>query len=182
MNPLAAIQAGLGAVQFIGGLLSKPKKRPEYTIAGEYGKNVKLAQDVKNMGMPAEEFYRQKNMIDRNMATGMSQLQGRRSALAGVTNMVAATNDANLNLNAQAANIKASNFRMGTQLEMGANSELANQKLQKMQWEKLQPYMDKMRKSEALMGAGMQNVMGGLKTGALLMEQAGTKALTGGLG
>jgi hypothetical protein len=96
------------------------------------------------------------------MATGLSALGSRRSSLAGVSALVQRSNDAFGNLNAFAAQTKAQNFRQGTAMEMNANSQMAEQKIQKMNWEKLQPYMRKLQSAQSMMGAGMQNMFGGV--------------------
>lgn len=166
MNPLSIIQGGIGVIQMLGGIFSKPKKRPGYDIPDEFNQNVGLAQSIKHMGMSSEQYGAQQNAIGRNMATGINALQGRRSALAGVASLAFGANDNMLRLNEAAAKMQQQNMISGTQMEMGANNQLAGQKLRKMEWEKLRPFSEKLQQSQSLIGAGMQNVMGGINTEA----------------
>lgn len=162
---LPAIQAGIGGLQMLGGLFTRAR-RPEYDIPSEFRQNINIARGVKTMGMPVAEYNRAAQGIQRNVSTGISTLQGRRGALGGVASLMRAANDAQLNLDSIAARMRLDNFRMGSQMEMGANAAMANQKIQKMNWEKLQPYLQKVQQKQALFGAGMQNIMGGLQSGA----------------
>lgn len=175
LNPLSAVQSGIGVIQMLGGLFSKPKKRPGYEIPGEFQQNVNLARGVKTMGVSADEYGAQQNAIQRNLATGIGAMQDRRSAIAGIASLAFGANDNALKLNEYAANVKRQNMMAGTQMEMGAVRELAGQKLKKMEWEKLRPFMEKLQQSQALIGAGMQNIMGGVQTQAR-MDMAQTYA------
>ncbi|MGB8193253.1 MAG: hypothetical protein WCF67_15090 [Chitinophagaceae bacterium] len=158
MVAASAAQAGIGAIQMLAGMFSRPKKAPAYEIPNQFNQNIHLAQTVKNQGMSGSEYARGFQNIMRNQNFALSALGNRRMALAGVGNIVQRTNDATLGLDVAAAKIKQQNTLMGTQMEVGANKDLADQRIQKMQWEKLQPYLRKMQSAEAMMGAGLQNI------------------------
>lgn len=171
-TPTGAIMAGAtegiktlaGIAQaFAGARILKKTPRPEYDIAPEYSKNVALAQTVKNTGMAPEAYNKAQRNISRNMTFGMKSLADRRGSIAGISSIVGRSNDAQANLDATNAEIANRNLVAGTQMEMGANSQLGMQKNAKMQWEKLNPYNQKIAQGQALLGSGMQNIFGGLK-------------------
>lgn len=173
MGPLAV--AGIvggakligGIAQFFGGKRKlRNLKLPKYEIPKEYETNIGLAQSVKEMGMPKAEYQGALQNIMRNQTAGISALQDRRSALAGIGNIVQRSNDATLNLDATAGRIANQNRMAGTQMEMNARQQLGMQKLAKQQWEKFMPYQQKMAEGQALVGAGMQNMFGAIDTAA----------------
>jgi hypothetical protein len=105
-------------------------------------------------------------------------LGDRRSALAGVANLVQAGNDNMLQLNATDASMRNQNFRAGTSMKMNANYQLGMQKLAQQSWNKFNPYMMKLQQGQALVGAGMQNMVGGADG----MAQIGMMGMQGGSG
>lgn len=164
-TPLAAVGAGVQAVtglaQLFGGLFTKKPKRPEYEIQSEYQNNVDLARGIKNMGgMDKASYTSAVQNIGRTQSTGIGQSQDRRSGMAMIGNLVQRSNDALLNLDSMNARIGQQNFLQGSRMEMGANAQLGSEKKAKFQWDKLQPYLDKVNQRNALIGAGMQNIVG----------------------
>lgn len=166
------------AAKFVGGIFQgmkgrkilKNAKLPGYEIAPEFEQNIGLAKSIKNMGgMPSAQYNRGLQDVFRNANFGMSQLQGRRAATAGVSSIVQRMNDATNNLNIADANMAQQNFRMGTQMQMGANSMLGQQRNMKQQWEKFNPYLRKLSEGQALVGSGMQNVFGGLSDASSIL-------------
>ena len=165
-----AIAGATEGIKIIGGIaqalagrrILRKTKLPEYEIASELPKNVALAQTVKNSGMAPEVYGRASNNIQRNMNFGIKALGDRRGVLAGISGIVGRSNDAYGDLAAKDAEIRNRNLVSGTQMEMGANAQLANQKNMKMKWEKLDPYTRRIDSGQALLGAGMQNIFGGL--------------------
>jgi hypothetical protein len=166
MNPVALGLMGAkmvgGAIQaFQGRKILKNTKLPDYNIASEYGDNIGLAKSIKNMGgMPQTQYTQALQNMFRNANFGMSQLQGRRGAVAGVGNMVQRLNDGSTNLAVADANMALQNRRIGTGMQMNANNSMAQQKQAKQSWEKFNPYLRKLNEGQALVGAGMQNMFG----------------------
>ena len=166
MNPLTL---GLMGVKAVGGIaqaiaghnILKNTKLPGYDIASEFGDNVGLAKSIKNIGgMPSAQYNQAQQGFARNANFGMQQLQGRRGVTAGVSGIVQRLNDANLNLNVTDANMTLQNRRVGTQMQIGANNAMAQQKVAKQSWEKFNPYLRRLNEGQALVGAGMQNIFG----------------------
>lgn len=187
MNPLAAIGMAAGAVKSLVGIgqaiagrsiMKKAEKnRPLYDIPNEYNQNVGLANDLFNLrGISSQYENNFLKGIGRNQAGGLAALNslGRGSALAGVSNIVQSGNDATGNLYSMAAERQLGNQRAGISMKSNALNQLAQQKLAKMQWDKFNPYIQKMQKGQALSGAGWQNISGGLsQVGAIGMGGEG---------
>lgn len=175
MNPMAAISAAAGGVKALVGIgqaiagnrmMKKAEKnRPLYEIPNEYNQNVGLANDLFNLrGISSQYENNFLQGIGRNQAGGLAALNslGRGSALAGVSNIVQSGNDATGNLYSIAAERQLGNQRAGISMKSNALNQLAQQKLAKMQWDKFNPYIQKMQQGQALSGAGWQNISGGL--------------------
>lgn len=179
---IAGVQAVGGIAQmFAGARTLKKLKRPSYEIPQDFNTNVGLAQNIKTMGMPKSEYQSAFQNIQRNQTAGINALQDRRSALAGIGSIVQRSNDASLNLDATAAKIANQNMLAGTQMEMGARQQLASQKLARQEWEKFQPYQQKLAQGQGMLGAGMQNAFGALQTyGNLSMMEKMAKGGVGG--
>lgn len=167
----AAIKGLLGIGQAVAGGIKMRKalrNRPDYTIPEEYQQNVAMADNLMNLGMPREQYLAQLQGINRNQSFGLRMLGDRRSALAGVGNLVQQSNDAQLNLNAADATMRRDSKFRATGMKMNANYQLGMQKLAKQQWDKFNPYLAKLNQAQGLIGAGMQNIGGALDMGAML--------------
>lgn len=191
MDPMTiAALAGQG-VKMVGGIAQTitgaimsrkaQKNRPSYEIMPEFGQNVKLADKVMNMGMPREQYLAQMQGITRNQNFGLRALGDRRSALAGISNLVQMGNDNMLQLNATDANMRNQNMRAGVGMKMNANYQLGMQKIAKMQWDKFNPYLAKLQQGQGLLAAGLQNIAGGAdgasQVGMMGMQMGGQSAV-----
>jgi hypothetical protein len=76
----------------------------------------------------------------------------------GLAGIVRAGNDATLNLDVADANARLANQRAA----MGYRGQMGQQQLAKQQWDRFGKYQENAAAASALMGAGRQNVMGGL--------------------
>jgi len=115
MIPVAAAQAALGLGQaIIGGINARKAQKnlekhldtykPNQSIMDYYSK----ALNKYNANPYTSQSYNQATrMSDRNLATGLNSLQGRRSALAGVGSLVQGANDNALRAGAQAEQMQA---------------------------------------------------------------------------
>lgn len=170
--PLLAIGSLLmGGIQSIAGRSRLNIARPDYQIPKEYEQNVFSAQNVKEMSMPKSQYQGALQNIARNQNAAIAALQDRRAGLTGIGSIVQRGNDANLNLDARAAQIANQNKMLGTQMEAQARQALAAQKLAKMQWEKFGRYNQQVSEGQALMGAGMQNIFGSIMAAAAMYEK-----------
>jgi hypothetical protein len=111
--------------------------------------------------------------IQRNQNFGLSALQDRRSGLAGIGNLVQQSNDATLKLDATDANmLRDSQFRGGS-MKMSANYQLGMQRLAKQQWDKFNPFLAKVAQGQALLGAGLKNLTGGMDGASTIGQMGG---------
>lgn len=160
----SAVKMISGGIQALRGRsILKKNKRPDYEIMPEFQQNVEMAEDIRSLGgMPKASYQNALQNISRNQTAGLQGLRGRGGAVAGVSAINQSTNDATLGLDAQDAEMRLRNFTMGTQLKMNALTALATQRLKKQEWDKLMPFNQNQAWGQGLIGAGMQNAMGGL--------------------
>jgi len=174
MDPFSIAMLGAkaigGAAQlFAGRKILKNSKMPDYNIASEFDSNVGLAKGVKNMGgMPSQQYNNAMIDINRVANFGIGQLQKRNAGIAGVGSITQRAMDGARRVNEADATMALQNFRIGTQMQMGANAALGAQKMQKQQWEKFNPYLRKLNEGQSLMGAGLQNIFGAASSGATM--------------
>lgn len=162
-----------GGIQAIAGgimLRKAQRNRPGYDIPKEFQDAMTIADKVSMMGMPREQYVAQLQGITRNQNFGLRALGDRRSALAGVGNLVQQGNDATLRLNATDASMLRDSKMRGAAMKTNAKYQMGMQKLAKQQWDKFNPYLAKVGQAQGLIGAGMQNITGGMDgAGSALM-------------
>jgi hypothetical protein len=172
MNPLAFAQAGLGLIQAGAGYLQQRKatkelekmQSPTYTankgILDYYNKS--LAKY--NVNPYSTSYYKQaEKMAGRNLASGLSSLQGRGQALAGVSSLVQGSNDAMLKAGATAEEFQRQDLsRLGQAAGMKAGEEQTAFNVNQMQ-----PFERKYNLKAAkagggvdIMNAGISNIFG----------------------
>lgn len=162
----ALTQSLIGLGQALHGAAQKKKLvRPEYDIPQEFQQNVSLAQGVKTRGMDATSMALGKQQVNRSAMLGLQQLSNRRGSTAGIGAIARNMQDAGLNLAARDAAMRQQNFITGTQMEMGANTALAGQKIQQWDWNKRSKYVTAMNEANAKIAAGWGNIMGGAQAG-----------------
>jgi hypothetical protein len=165
------VKTALGIGQMISGgakLRKANKNRPNYDIPQEYADNIALSDKFMNMGMPREQYVAQLQGIQRNQNFGLRALGDRGGALAGIGSLVQQGNDATMKLNAADATMRNQNIARGTQMKMSAKYQMGMQKLAKQQWDKFNPFLAKVAQAQGLIGAGMQNLGGGLDGGSMV--------------
>jgi len=157
-----AIQGGIGVAHFLGGIFSKKPKRPKYEIQGEYTKNAFEAEQMAKEGLPQAQYNQALGNINRNQAGALRTASnlGGGSALKSLNNILQSSNDATLNLDVQDASAKRNNML----LAMQQRGILAGQKQAKWNWDKAQPFQEATQRRDRLIGAGIQNVVGGAQT------------------
>lgn len=162
--------AGLGAVnnyaagagtmlfglhQYLEGKkIAKGNNRPTYEIPPEIAQNLSQAQQQALQGLPEEQKQQYISNLQRSSAYGLSQLGSRKAGLSGIAAINQNQNDAYGNLLAQ-----DSAARMQNQQQLyGQRQNMADYKTQAFQFNKVDPYYETLARSEALKGAGIQNI------------------------
>lgn len=152
----------LGAAQTAYGMyLRKKNKRPEYQIPQEIQQNLTQAQMDALEGLPAAQAQQFIQNIQRGSAFGMSQLGSRKAGLAGLATLNQQQQDAYGNLLSMDAQVRQQNKAN----LMNQRQVMADYRDQAFQLNKLNPYYENVAQSEALMGAGMQNMSQGFQAG-----------------
>jgi hypothetical protein len=160
-----AIAIGAGALKGIGGLfqslkgkkMAKRLRDPGYNIPTGFAKNLAIAEGLAKVGMPSEQYNKAQQDINRSGTAGVRALSRSSNPSAGVASLFRAQTDAFNNLNVANANARRQNI-LGA---MGYRRDYANQELAKQQYGQ-QKYFNEMNAANALKGAGMQNMFGGL--------------------
>lgn len=170
----AALQAATGLAQNIKGKkIQRATVRPSYAIPDEIKNNLKRAEQEATYGLDAASKQIATQSIDRGMASALTAGVGRRAGLAGMAGVVQSGNDAFANL----AQMDAMEMARKKNIAMSAGSEMAGYKDKAWQINQFDPYQLKVDESQALIGAGMQNIGGALGTAAsvgMTMEMNGT--------
>lgn len=160
-----AVAAG-GAKAISGASQVKKGKRalaravdPGYEIPKEFERNLGQAEQMSKVGLPSEQYNLASTNIQRGTQAGLRQLSRMSNPFAGIAGLQRGQSDAFAQLDASNAAARRQNILQA----MGARRELAGQKLSKQQYAQ-QGYFDKVNQANAMIGAGRQNVAGGLST------------------
>lgn len=132
-------------------------KDPGYKIPGEYETNLAQSEQMAKQGLPSEQYNLAQTNIQRGTQAGLRQLGRMANPFAGISGLARNQSDALASLDAANAAARRQNI-LGA---MGVRSQLAQQKLAQQQYSQ-QRYMDKVNEANALLGAGTQNLFGGL--------------------
>lgn len=145
-------------------------KDPGYQIPDEFKKNVGEAENMARVGLPSEQYNLATTNIQRGTQAGLRQLGRMSNPFAGIASLQRGQNDALAQLDASNAAARRQNM-LGA---MGARREMAGQKLAQQQYAQ-QDYMNKVNQANAMIGAGQQNMFGGLsnlgRVGVGMMSQ-----------
>jgi hypothetical protein len=193
MGPLAlaGIQAGAGLLQgIIGGIgarkarrklegLQTPTYAPVKSITDYYNEANRRYQENPYQ---SNLYKMQAQNIERGTQQGISALQDRRSALAGISGLVQGQSDAYLKAGAMAEGQRDQRFN---QL-VDATNAMAGEQRKAWEINQMLPFQ---RKSDLLsqkaagytqlMNAGLQNAFGGLQTGIMAKGMGGSTAPAG---
>lgn len=165
MLPLAlipiALQGATGVAQLIKGKkLAQENVRPGYDIPDEIRQNLSQAQMQALEGLPAEVKNQYMQNLQRSAQFGLSAMSSRKAGLAGLSSLVQNQNDAYSNLMAQDAQAQQANL----QELMNQRSNMAAYQDKRFGLNQLDPYNQKAEAAQAMKGAGLQNIMGGLQS------------------
>jgi len=167
--------AASGLISGITGLFQKHKankllsrlNRPQYTIPNEVMQNQKQAELNARQGLPSEQYQQGMQNIARQQNTALQRASDRRGGLLAVAGTQQMGNDASLNLDVANANARLKNQNT----LYGINNQVAGYKDKAFQINQMQPYEQDRSYALGLLGAGNQNLTGGidkLASGALM--------------
>ena len=161
----ALLQAGTGAAQAIKGRqIAKRTVRPTYSMPESVRKNLAMAEANANVGMNAASKQIAMQGIDRGTAAVLNAGSSRRAGLSGLAGVVTSNNDAFSNL---AAMDEMARLRNQEKL-YNMRDTASGYEDKAWQLNKFDPYQMKVEESQALKGAGMQNIGGALNTAAMV--------------
>jgi hypothetical protein len=174
IDPLT-IGLAIGGVKALAGgiqALSAGRKQaePKYEIPKEVFQATQMAQEMAQTGMPEASRMQALQGAQQSALFGMRAAQDRRGGLASIGNIQAGLDRSNLAVAAQDAAMRQQNQRFAQQALM--TQAQYRDKAFANQW---QSWMNKEQQRRANIGAGLQNIMGGL-------DLAGSMAAMGALG
>jgi hypothetical protein len=165
------LKAGLGFLQQAKGKkMLKKTIDPGYKIPKGFGQNLAQSEQMARTGLGSQQYNQAQQNISRNVGTGVRALSRSANPAAGVAGLVRAQNDATLGLDVSNAAAKRQNILQA----MGARREMAGQQLAQQQYSQNR-YFDKVNEANARIGAGTQNLMGGI-------SDIGTAGIMSGIG
>lgn len=138
--------------------IEKNNPRPVENVDPIYQQNVNLAQQLAAQGIPQEEINRQLNSINQNQAGAISTLNNSANPGTNLASVVRAGDNATGNLNAEQAAAR----NKATLSLIQQRGILAGAKQRAWQYNSADKYSEGLAKSQALRGAGTQNISGGL--------------------
>tara|TARA_R110001592_G_scaffold1340_1_gene7933 strand:- start:14661 stop:15245 length:585 start_codon:yes stop_codon:yes gene_type:complete len=156
-------QAGLGIYQTIkGNRLANSMNRPVYNIPQEILDNLTDSQIQALRGMPAEQKQQYIDNVMRSQQASFGALGDRKAGLAGIAGVQQNAIDGYRNMLSMDAQQRQTN----EQALQGVRSNLAEYKDKEFQMNQMNPYQETMQAAEAMKGAGIQNLMGGVTSGS----------------
>ena len=152
------LKAGLGfAQQLKGKKMLKKTIDPGYKIPKGFGRNLAESEQMAKSGLGSQQYNQAQQNISRNVGTGVRALSRSANPAAGVAGLVRAQNDATMGLDVSNASARRQNILQA----MGARREMAGQQLAQQQYAQNR-YFDKVNEANARIGAGTQNIFGGI--------------------
>jgi hypothetical protein len=176
-----AIAAGAGLLKAGAGIYQQAKGKkmlkntvdPGYVIPKGYEQNLGQAEQMARGGIPAQEYNLASTNIQRGTQAGLRQLGRMSNPFAGIAGLARSQSDSFSKLDASNSAAKRQNILQA----MGARREMAGQQLAQQQYAQNR-YFDKVNEANARIGAGTQNIFGGLSD----IGSAGMMSMMGGKG
>ena len=172
---IAGTQAAVGIGQAVAGY-SKLKNltRPEYQIPSEIEQNMSEAELMSYYGMPDAQKQSYMQNIQRSGQQALSGTADRKGGLGMVSAIQQNQQDSYSNLLSADVQQRMQNIQNAQNMR----SVMADYKDKAFQMNEMQPYQQDYAEAQGLIGAGMQNFMGGLQSGGqMLMLNKQMKAL-----
>jgi hypothetical protein len=177
---LAGTQAAIGLGQAISGWAQKKKlTRPEYQIPEEIEQNMTEAELMSYYGMPDAQKAEYMQNIQRSTQAALRGISDRKGGLGAVAAAQQTQQDAYMNLLSADVQQRMQNIQTAQQMRQ----TMASYRDKAFEINEMQPYQQSYAEAQSLIGAGMQNVMGGLTSMAqtqMLKESMAVDAVTGG--
>lgn len=176
----AAVKTGTGIAQFLQGRKAlRNTKRPMREIPQEVIANLTQAQVQALEGMPEE----QRNLFLQDMQRSQQQavrgLSDRRAGIAGIPQLYQGELDSLNRLAMEDSRMRLQNLNNLT----AQRAEMGRQRDTQFQLNEYEPFLNKMRMAEGLIGSGMQNAMGGVTDASrMLMDYSMLDEYNGGDG
>ena len=165
---IGGVKALAGGIQTL--TAGKKQAEPKYEIPQEVFQATQMAQEMARTGMPEASRMQALQGAQQSALFGMRAAQDRRGGLASLGNIQAGLDRSNLSVAAQDASMRLQNQRFAQQALM--TQAQYKDKAFANQW---QSWMNKEQQRRAQVGAGLQNIMGGL-------DMAGSMMAMGALG
>lgn len=159
----AVIQGGIGIYQMLKGKKqAQSMERPQYQISQEMLDMMTDSEVQALRGLPEEQVQQYMDNVMRSQQASLAAAGDRKAGLAGLASSQQVANDAYKNLLSMDAQAR----QAAEQRLQGVRGQM-NQ-VKDFQWKtnELDPYLNTMQSAEAMKGAGMQNIMGGVQSGA----------------
>jgi hypothetical protein len=187
------LKAGLGFLQQAKGKkMLKKTVDPGYVIPKGYEQNLGQAEQMAKSGLSPQEYNLASTNIQRGSQAGLRQLGRMSNPFAGIAGLARSQSDSFSKLDASNASAKRQNILQA----MGARREMAGQQLAQQQYSQNR-YFDKVNEAQARIGAGTQNMFGGIsdigsagimaslgggKRGSVVSDTEGIGSYTGNIG
>ena len=158
-----AVQAGTGIYQAIKGRqLANSTARPDYSIPQEMLDMMTDSEVQALRGLPAEQRQQYLDNVMRAQQASLEAMGDRKAGLAGLAGVQQQATDAYRNMLSM-----DSQARMDAEQRLqGVRGTMADYKDKQFQVNEMQPYQNTMQAAEAMKGAGLQNIMGGVMAGS----------------
>jgi hypothetical protein len=151
------VQGILGIGQMVGGLFMPKPEIPDYQIPEEIYKNMTDAEYWSFQGLPEAQKQQFIEQSQRAGATALSQSASRKGGLGLVASVAQQEQDSATQLLSMDAQQRMQNL----QNLYRAREVMAGQKGTQQEW-KMNKVMYKRQKRDEMIGAGLQNIAGGL--------------------
>ena len=163
---IAGTQAAIGIGQAVAGY-SKLKNltRPEYQIPSEIEQNMSEAELMSYYGMPDAQKQSYMQNIQRSGQQALSGTADRKGGLGMVSAIQQNQQDSYSNLLSADVQQRMQNIQNAQNMR----SVMAGYKDKAFQMNEMQPYQQDYAEAQGLIGAGMQNFMGGLQSGGQML-------------
>lgn len=140
-------------------LLKEAGEQPMYNIPQEVLRNQKSAELAAQEGLPSQQYSNAMRNIQRSQTNALTNAMDRRSALMALPKLQQQANDAYANLDAADAAAQ----RQNQKTLYGVTNTTAQYKDKAFQINQMQPWQRKFDYAQQLLGAGNQNMIGGIE-------------------
>lgn len=159
---IGLIGAGVGSLFGIGQMmkanrLEKNLTMPTYQVNQNLANNYAIANNMANVGLPAQQYNNILNQNNQNLASILASAS-RSGRTLGVGSLLRQANQATQNLNIADAQARNQNQR----LAMQQGQVLAQEERNAWNWNFRDPYLRTAQRIASLRGAGTQNLFGGI--------------------